>query len=130
MTKPKVGEYFVCYHDHVCVMVGDNTYTNLLYPNIKSLNYVQGSPFSKKRDATKEEIFTKYVRQPEELQDMVITQSYTEAKADFEKTWLVKIMQETKYNQSKAANRMGISRGNLRTKLKHYFGNEYFRDKE
>ena len=50
--------------------------------------------------------------------------------AELEKQSLRHIMRSTKYNQSKAANKMGISRGTLRTKLKEYFGTEYFRDSE
>jgi DNA-binding protein Fis len=39
-------------------------------------------------------------------------------------------MHSTKYNQSKAAIKMGWSRGTLRGKLKEHFGNEYFRDSD
>lgn len=34
-------------------------------------------------------------------------------------------LQQAKYNQSKAAKLLGISRGGLRIKLKQYFGNTY-----
>lgn len=37
-------------------------------------------------------------------------------------------MERCKRNQSLCANELGISRGCLRTKLKEYFGNEYFRE--
>ena len=35
------------------------------------------------------------------------------------------VMELTRYNQSKAANVLGVSRGTLRTKLKHYFDDEF-----
>ncbi len=56
--------------------------------------------------------------------------TYIIAKQVFEKHWLAKTMQECKYNQSRAAIRMGMSRGTLRAKLREHFQNEYFRDTE
>lgn len=35
------------------------------------------------------------------------------------------VMELTRYNQSKAARVLGVSRGTLRTKLKYYFGDEF-----
>jgi Fis family transcriptional regulator, factor for inversion stimulation protein len=35
------------------------------------------------------------------------------------------VMEMTRYNQSKAARVLGVSRGTLRTKLKYYFGDEF-----
>lgn len=35
------------------------------------------------------------------------------------------VMELTRYNQSKAARVLGVSRGTLRTKLKHYFDDEF-----
>jgi len=35
------------------------------------------------------------------------------------------VMEMTRYNQSKAARVLGVSRGTLRTKLKHYFDDEF-----
>jgi Fis family transcriptional regulator len=35
------------------------------------------------------------------------------------------VMEQTRYNQSKAARILGISRGTLRTKLKQYFNDEF-----
>jgi len=35
------------------------------------------------------------------------------------------VMELTRYNQSKAARVLGISRGTLRTKLKYYFDDEF-----
>lgn len=35
------------------------------------------------------------------------------------------VMEMTRYNQSKAARVLGVSRGTLRTKLKHYFDEEF-----
>lgn len=42
------------------------------------------------------------------------------------------VMEMTRYNQSKAARVLGVSRGTLRTKLKHYFDDEFIgtRDEE
>lgn len=56
--------------------------------------------------------------------------TYRSVKAKLEKFWIEKTMNECKYNQSKAANRLGMSRGCLRMKLEKYFGNKYFRDSE
>ena len=36
-----------------------------------------------------------------------------------------KVMEMTRYNQSKAARVLGVSRGTLRTKLKRYFDDEF-----
>ena len=35
------------------------------------------------------------------------------------------VMEHCKYNQSRAADMLGISRGTLRTKLRHYFDDKY-----
>jgi Fis family transcriptional regulator len=35
------------------------------------------------------------------------------------------VMEQTRYNQSKAARILGMSRGTLRTKLKQYFNDEF-----
>ncbi len=35
------------------------------------------------------------------------------------------VMELTRYNQSRAARVLGVSRGTLRTKLKHYFDDEF-----
>lgn len=35
------------------------------------------------------------------------------------------VMEHCKYNQSRAATMLGISRGTLRTKLRHHFGDKY-----
>ena len=35
------------------------------------------------------------------------------------------VMEMTRYNQSRAARVLGVSRGTLRTKLKHYFDDEF-----
>ncbi len=35
------------------------------------------------------------------------------------------VMELTRYNQSRAARVLGVSRGTLRTKLKQYFGDEF-----
>ena len=40
------------------------------------------------------------------------------------------VMEMTRYNQSKAARVLGVSRGTLRTKLKHYFDDEFIGTRE
>lgn len=40
------------------------------------------------------------------------------------------VMELTRYNQSKAARVLGISRGTLRTKLKRYFDDEFIGTRE
>lgn len=40
------------------------------------------------------------------------------------------VMELTRYNQSKAARVLGVSRGTLRTKLKHYFDDEFIGTRE
>ena len=35
------------------------------------------------------------------------------------------VMEHCKYNQSRASSMLGISRGTLRTKLRHYFDDKY-----
>ena len=39
-------------------------------------------------------------------------------------------MQESRYNQSRAARLLGISRGTLRAKLAYYFPNEFIGERE
>jgi len=39
-------------------------------------------------------------------------------------------MEHSRYNQCRAAECLGISRGTLRTKLKKYFGAKYFRQRD
>lgn len=40
------------------------------------------------------------------------------------------VMEMTRYNQSKAARVLGVSRGTLRTKLKRYFDDEFIGTRE
>jgi len=40
------------------------------------------------------------------------------------------VMEHCKYNQSRAAVMLGISRGTLRTKLRHYFDDKYVGSRE
>lgn len=40
------------------------------------------------------------------------------------------VMEHCKYNQSRAAYVLGISRGTLRTKLRHYFDDKYVGSRE
>lgn len=40
------------------------------------------------------------------------------------------VMEHCKYNQSRAAIMLGISRGTLRTKLRHYFDDKYVGTRE
>lgn len=40
------------------------------------------------------------------------------------------VMEQTRYNQSKAAKVLGLSRGTLRTKLKQYFDDEFIGTRE
>lgn len=40
------------------------------------------------------------------------------------------VMEHCKYNQSRAALMLGISRGTLRTKLRHYFDDKYVGSRE
>ncbi len=56
--------------------------------------------------------------------------TYKEAKKALDKYYFQGTMKECKYNQSKAAKKLGISRGTFRNKLEQYFGSEYFRDTE
>lgn len=44
-----------------------------------------------------------------------------------EKVSLETLLLKNRFNQSKVATKMGISRGGLRIKMKKYFGNKYFR---
>lgn len=53
---------------------------------------------------------------------------YKKALEQFEKEWLEKYIEYYKYNQTRTAQAMGVSRGTLRTKLIRYFGDKYFRD--
>ncbi len=41
-----------------------------------------------------------------------------------------RVLEQARYNQTKAAKYLGISRGNLRTKLKLYFQVQYIQDKD
>lgn len=40
------------------------------------------------------------------------------------------VMEMTRYNQSRASRVLGVSRGTLRTKLKHYFDDEFIGTRE
>lgn len=40
------------------------------------------------------------------------------------------VMEMTRYNQSRAARVLGVSRGTLRTKLSHYFDDEFIGTRE
>lgn len=62
------------------------------------------------------------------MNDEYYGETYVEAKAVFEMTWLSMLMQKYKYNQVKVAKEMQMSRGTLRTLLKKYYGNQFFRN--
>lgn len=54
--------------------------------------------------------------------------TFKKAKEQLEKVWIENTMLDCKLNQSKAAIKLGLSRGSLRTKLAKHFGNKYFRN--
>lgn len=70
------------------------------------------------------------LKQYDDMHNVCQAESYKEAQHKLESYWLQKTMQQCKYNQSKAAKKMEISRGTLRAKLKEHFGDLYFRDSE
>lgn len=52
-----------------------------------------------------------------------LAEGFKQVKADY----IEYALQECRYNQSETARRLGISRGNLRSKLKEYFGDKYIK---
>ena len=50
---------------------------------------------------------------------------YKQRLEDAEKTIYEEAFKVARYNQSKAAKLLGVSRGTFRTKMKLYFGNQY-----
>lgn len=55
----------------------------------------------------------------------VQTKSFSTALADAERVIYRDAYREVRYNQLQAAKLLGVSRGTFRTKMKHYFGDEY-----
>lgn len=49
----------------------------------------------------------------------------TQGLAELEKQYIEHIHEICRYNQSRTARMLGVSRGTLRKKLKHYFGDKY-----
>jgi len=51
-----------------------------------------------------------------------------QGRKDFESSYIQHVLALCLYNQSKAAKKLGMSRGCLRMKMKEYYGDKYFRD--
>ncbi len=51
-------------------------------------------------------------------------------KEEVEAPMLEVLMEHTRYNQSRTARILGLSRGTLRQKLRHYFGDRYIHDRK
>lgn len=49
---------------------------------------------------------------------------------ELEKEVLETAIKTSRYNQTKAAKKLGISRGSFRSKLREHFGNKYFSNAE
>lgn len=49
----------------------------------------------------------------------------SEGMKQFEAAYYEQVFVQARYNQSKAANLLSISRGTFRTKMKEYFGDSY-----
>jgi len=132
MKNPEVGEYFVSQTDTVCEMIDDANYVDYSYPNRLMLLYVRGSVFSKKRGATNQERHDKVITKTKgkemntefyiELPDKHTTE---QGLKQLEAAYIEHVYKLSKYNQSKAAMMLAISRGCLRMKLKEYFGDTY-----
>jgi len=132
MNNPEVGEYFVSQTDTVCEMIDDANYIDHNHPNLLMLSYVRGSAFSKKRDATEQERHDKFITKTKvkemnteffiELSDKHDT---NQGLKQLEAAYIEHVYKLSKYNQSRAAMMLAISRGCLRMKLKEYFGDTY-----
>lgn len=62
-----------------------------------------------------------------ENQTKTITSLYEMVLAEIEPPMLQAVMEKERGNQLQAARILGLSRNTMRKKLKHYFGDKYFR---
>ncbi len=78
------------------------------------------------KDSSLQELLTQQVHQYlAEMKDKNITDLHSTVLEQVEEPLFKAMIEHSKYNQSKAAEILGLSRGTLRTKLKHYFDDQY-----
>lgn len=134
MSRPDVGEYFISQRDTVCIMVEVDMFVDFSLSRLP-LMYIEGSPYSMKRKATDEEIVAKQVITIKEKEMESSFHITLESGHDttiglelLESKYIEHVFKLVRFNQSKAAERLGISRGTLRTKLVTYFGDKYIKE--
>ena len=78
------------------------------------------------KDSSLQEVLTQQVHQYlAEMKDKNITDLHSIVLEQVEEPLFKAVIEHSKYNQSKAAEILGLSRGTLRTRLKHYFDDQY-----
>lgn len=136
MNKPRPGEFFISTQGNFCIMRDESTFHDYTFKNAHlNLYYVPGDEqYSKLRDATPEEIKVKQtlnnVTKGKDMNgkfEIELEEGHDLAKGlqNLEAAYIEFVHKLAKYNQSRTARWLGISRGTLRTKLKEYFGDAY-----
>lgn len=130
--KPDVGEYFLDGSNGICHMRTISTYDRLTTPKCRNLFYIENSKlFSKQAELDPNSAKgALYMREKEELKTGFVyalpeghnTKTGLQA---LEAAYIEYVYKRAKYNQSRAAKMLGISRGCIRMKLKEYFGDQY-----
>jgi DNA-binding protein Fis len=137
MNKPKPGEYFISTNGHFCEMISHDLYHDHTFNSSHAhLYFIDHCPhFGKLRDATAEEIKQHTVldttNQGENKMEtrfeieLVEGHNVGEGLKQLESAYIEFVHKLSRFNQSRTARSLGISRGCLRAKLKEYFGEKY-----
>lgn len=126
---PEIGQYFYDGMGNLSVMLDDKYYKPLNYR--QPLIYMEESkPFSCSRLATIGDLTKiKPIRSKQMNTEFNVTleqgHDTTTGLKKIEAQYIEHVYKLSKYNQSKAAKNLGLSRGCLRMKLKEYFGDQY-----
>lgn len=129
---PQVGCYFFDGMGNLSVMLDNQYYQPLKWKH--PLIYVEESKqFSCDRVATISDmqVFNLNLIRSKNMIDTEFTvrlvhgHDTTKGLQQLEKEYIEHVYKTSRYNQSKAAKNLGLSRGCLRMKLKEYFGDQY-----
>ena len=133
MTIPSFGDWFIDGSESVCQMGAHGIYERWLSPHhaVKVFYIETSESFRIKRNATASEITSLTVKGEQTMQDLYFSvileddHDTTQGLKTLESQYIEHVYKLAKYNQSRAAKMLGISRGCMRMKLAEYFPGQY-----
>ncbi len=136
LVRPEKNEYFWSTEGFLCVMEEDAYYREWRGEEwgwgFRLMYLDTGIKFTKLRDVTLEELNTRLIERRGKYNmntayEVTLEDGHDTKKGlqHLEATYIEHVYKLARYNQSRAAINLGISRGCLRMKLKQFFGDQY-----